>query len=126
MHLRCIYLGYMVYLSIYLGYMVNISVMHVSMMCVSMSYACIYDHDACIYEAIIYDRGLLGNERTTIMIIILIITIAMIGMILGEINIRQSIKRQFHETAYLSIYQLLHSLVLIIFIVNIINSLVNW
>ena len=44
--------------------MVNISVMHVSMMCVSMSYACIYDHDACIYEAKIYDRGLLGNERT--------------------------------------------------------------
>ena len=51
MHLRCIYLGYMVYLSIYLGYMVNISVMHVSMMCVSMSYACIYDHGAGIYEA---------------------------------------------------------------------------
>ena len=51
MHLRCIYLGYMVYLSIYLGYIVNIPVMHKSMMCVSMLYACIYDHDACIYEA---------------------------------------------------------------------------
>ena len=94
--------------------------MHVSTIMVQVS----MKHKSMIGDFLVMNGQ--KNGRTTIMIIILIITIAMIGMILGEINIRQSIKRQFHETAYLSIYQLLHSIVPIIFIVNIIKTLVNW